>query len=189
MKKTIFLFILILLVPFSLAKTEKINMLPGDSRLIESFNVSLINLNTKENKIIICVNNQKLIIEEDTKKTIDKLRINVLDIKDNYVRLELKSDCKDCVCGPECSNAACFPKPEVNQEENETELPNPASVYCEQQGGILDIRTLEDGSQIGYCIFSNYECEEWAYYRGECPKETVEKTFWEKIIFWFESIF
>ena len=48
-------------------------------------------------------------------------------------------------------------------------LPNPASVYCEQQGYTLEIRTSDDGSQSGVCIFyDGNECDEWAYYRGEC---------------------
>jgi putative hemolysin len=48
-------------------------------------------------------------------------------------------------------------------------LPNPASVFCEQQGYKLEIRTVDDGSQSGVCIFTNgSECDEWAYYRGEC---------------------
>jgi putative hemolysin len=46
---------------------------------------------------------------------------------------------------------------------------NPASVYCEQQGSRLEIRTAADGSQTGVCIFpDNGECDEWAYFRGEC---------------------
>jgi putative hemolysin len=52
-------------------------------------------------------------------------------------------------------------------------LPNPASVYCEQQGYKLEIRTAADGSQTGVCIFPNgSECDEWAYYRGECQPAT-----------------
>lgn len=48
-------------------------------------------------------------------------------------------------------------------------LPNPASVYCEEQGGILEIRTGASGDQTGYCLFTDgSECEEWAYFRGEC---------------------
>jgi putative hemolysin len=48
-------------------------------------------------------------------------------------------------------------------------LPNPASVYCEQQGNRLEIRTAVDGSQSGICILTDEaECDEWAYYRGEC---------------------
>lgn len=47
---------------------------------------------------------------------------------------------------------------------------NPASVYCEEQGGRVELRDSEAG-QYGMCIFADGECEEWAYYRGECaPK-------------------
>jgi putative hemolysin len=49
------------------------------------------------------------------------------------------------------------------------DIPNPASVYCEEQGNRSQIRTAEDGSQTGYCIFPDgSECDEWMYYRGEC---------------------
>jgi putative hemolysin len=48
-------------------------------------------------------------------------------------------------------------------------MPNPASVYCEQQGYKSEIRTAADGSQYGVCVFPDgSECDEWAYYRGEC---------------------
>lgn len=58
-----------------------------------------------------------------------------------------------------------------SDDNNDNEQPgvaNPASVYCEEQGGTVDIRTDESGSQTGYCVFSDgSEVEEWAYYRGE----------------------
>ena len=48
-------------------------------------------------------------------------------------------------------------------------MPNPASVYCTQQGNKLEIRTAADGSQSGICVFPDGStCDEWAYYRGEC---------------------
>jgi putative hemolysin len=54
------------------------------------------------------------------------------------------------------------------QKEAEAGLPNPASVYCEEQGGRLEIREEENG-QRGVCIFDDgSECDEWAYFRGEC---------------------
>lgn len=55
---------------------------------------------------------------------------------------------------------ACKPK---------ADMPNPASKYCEENGGTVDIRTLIDGSQTGFCVFPDgSECDEWAFYRGEC---------------------
>jgi putative hemolysin len=48
-------------------------------------------------------------------------------------------------------------------------MPNPASVYCEQNGNILEIQTAADGSQNGICVFPDGStCDEWAYFRGEC---------------------
>jgi len=56
-----------------------------------------------------------------------------------------------------------------------TGLANPASVYCEDNGGTLEIRKDESGGAIGACVFSDgSECEEWAFYRGECG--SVSKT-------------
>ncbi len=54
-------------------------------------------------------------------------------------------------------------------EEPATDMANPASVFCEEQGGIVDIRTEDDGGQIGICVFTDgSECEEWAFMRAEC---------------------
>jgi hypothetical protein len=68
----------------------------------------------------------------------------------------------------------------------QADMANPASVYCRQQGNVLEIRTAADGSQQGICIFPDgSSCEEWAYYRGECgpqakanpaPTKAVEAT-------------
>lgn len=50
---------------------------------------------------------------------------------------------------------------------------NPASEYCIQQGGTMKIRTQPNGSQNGVCTFlDGSECEEWAFYRGECQPGT-----------------
>ncbi len=48
-------------------------------------------------------------------------------------------------------------------------IPNPASVYCKEQGNKHEIQMAVDGSQSGVCIFADGStCDEWAYYRGEC---------------------
>ena len=55
-----------------------------------------------------------------------------------------------------------------DDEEGDSGIANPASVYCVDQGGTLDIRTDDSGAQTGYCVFSDgTEVEEWAFYRGE----------------------
>jgi putative hemolysin len=61
------------------------------------------------------------------------------------------------------------PAPAAPTQTSEPDIANPASVYCVQQGYRSEIRTAADGSQVGVCIFPDgSECDEWAYYRGEC---------------------
>lgn len=61
--------------------------------------------------------------------------------------------------------------------EAQPQLANPASVNCTQQGGTLTIERRPDGGQFGVCTFTdNYQCEEWALFRGECPKTGLRVT-------------
>ena len=49
------------------------------------------------------------------------------------------------------------------------DLANPASVYCEDNGGTLELRSDNEGNVNGVCIFADgSECDEWAFFRGEC---------------------
>ena len=73
--------------------------------------------------------------------------------------------------------AGCNKNVTVENPDESAEIANPASVYCEQNGGTLNLEEwlcmFEDGSY----------CEEWAYYREECqPGEimynTVEEQVW-----------
>jgi len=55
-----------------------------------------------------------------------------------------------------------------NSSDN-TQLANPASVYCLENGGNISLRTDANGGQYSVCILNNgTECDEWKYYRGEC---------------------
>lgn len=59
--------------------------------------------------------------------------------------------------------------------ETQAGLANPAAVYCEEQGGEYEIRTADNGSQDGVCLFADgSECDGWAFYRGECAPEPTE---------------
>lgn len=55
-----------------------------------------------------------------------------------------------------------------NGEDEQPGLANPASVHCEEQGGTVEMRETALGV-AGFCVFDDgSECDEWAYYRGEC---------------------
>lgn len=53
--------------------------------------------------------------------------------------------------------------------DNPVNLANPASVYCAMQGFKTVIKDTPNG-QVGYCVFKDgTACEEWSFYRGQCP--------------------
>ncbi len=85
-----------------------------------------------------------------------------------------------CSTTPTQSSEVIVPEilPTSSPQPTMASLPNPASVYCEQQGNRSEIRTAADGSQSGVCIFPDgSECDEWAYYRGECaPASQADPT-------------
>jgi len=64
------------------------------------------------------------------------------------------------------------------EEKKATELANPASENCIEKGGYLGIAKRGDGGEYIICIFvtDNRQCEEWALFRGECPKGGVKIT-------------
>jgi putative hemolysin len=84
-----------------------------------------------------------------------------------------------------CTPGTHAPVPSAT-DTPQANLPNPASLYCEQNDNTLEILTAEDGSQSGVCVFPDGStCDEWAYFRGECgpatqaspaPAVTVEAT-------------
>jgi len=68
------------------------------------------------------------------------------------------------------------PKPDNQPANGNTGIANPASVNCEQKGGTLEMRENEAG-QYGVCKFTDgSECEEWAFFRGECTPGNTKPT-------------
>ncbi len=73
-----------------------------------------------------------------------------------------------CTTLAACTSSIQTPE-SMTPETPQANIPNPASVYCEQNGYTLEIVTTNDGSQSGVCVFPDgSSCDEWAYLRGEC---------------------
>ncbi|MBN1260258.1 MAG: DUF333 domain-containing protein [Anaerolineae bacterium] len=69
--------------------------------------------------------------------------------------------------GSECEEWA-FYRGECEPATAAAGVANPASAYCFEQGGKLEIRSATDG-ETGYCVFADgTECEEWAFMRDDC---------------------
>jgi len=66
----------------------------------------------------------------------------------------------------------------------EVGIPNPAAVYCREQGCIYKIVTEPDGSQYGMCCNLVGECcDAWAFYKGECYIECPVPTTFLLLLF------
>lgn len=62
-----------------------------------------------------------------------------------------------------------LPSNSIISNEISIMIANPASTYCQKEGGQSNIRQNADGSQTGYCVFSDgSECDEWAFLLKRC---------------------
>ena len=67
------------------------------------------------------------------------------------------------------SVAAC------GSDDDEPEVPNPASAFCEEQGGTVEIESDSAGNQTGICVLPSGErVDEWEYYREHGATETTD---------------
>ncbi len=75
-------------------------------------------------------------------------------------------------------------------------IANPASTYCEKNGGKLEMCQDANGNVAGICKFSDgSECDEWAYYRGQCKpgdkpgtKSDIQTSGWRNILAHWEWV-
>jgi len=75
--------------------------------------------------------------------------------------------CNRCVSG-NCNMLESYPMRVICASETSTA--NPASTHCIELGYNLTVVNKPEG-QVGYCIFNDgSECEEWAFYSGECDE-------------------
>lgn len=71
----------------------------------------------------------------------------------------------------EANKAKVAPVPEETKQQ---QVANPASVYCEEQGGKEQIITAPDGSADGVCVLSDgKKCNSWDFYRTKACKSSA----------------
>ena len=70
--------------------------------------------------------------------------------------------------------SAC--SPQIDTPTSQADMPNPASVFCEENGGTLELRSDASGAVQGVCVFPDgSECDEWAYFHAECkPGDSLD---------------
>jgi uncharacterized protein len=60
-----------------------------------------------------------------------------------------------------------------DSDDNKSEIPNPASAYCVEQGGTVEM-VEESGGTVGYCnLPDGTRVEEWQYFRDSQATTTT----------------
>jgi len=107
MKRLLLLLILIVYLAQVSAETSRVKLGIDQSILLKDKNLTVLGIDTKNDKILACINGQRYILSE--KGSIGDAYIELKSVKSDYVDLELQVSCKKCSCiGDSCSNAACY---------------------------------------------------------------------------------
>ena len=106
MKNTLFLVFLLGLLLVSAA--DRITLFPGKSFLIDNKNITLVQIDDKNDVAIFCVNGVKDIIKDDDEGYVNDVFIEVIDIKAGIVTIDVDFDCDgECPCD-DCNNDVCL---------------------------------------------------------------------------------
>ncbi|MEK6856720.1 MAG: hypothetical protein AABX49_01765, partial [Nanoarchaeota archaeon] len=115
------IFTLIVLMPFSYAKTETVILDREESFVIDGINVTLLDYQKKKEKLLVCVDNQRAILSDD--KRVSQVYFEIVSFRDDGVKIHLEADCDDCIAD---DNSRCFPEKNFTEIENyfENEISN-----------------------------------------------------------------
>ena len=120
MKKIIIsLFFVFLLISSAGAKTIEQVLYERSNVKVPGYNITLLLVGSNEKSIVVCVNNEKRIINKDSGLLLENLRIEPLRIYPDNAKLKITYSCEECICDESCSNSLCFAQT-IQEQKNET---------------------------------------------------------------------
>jgi hypothetical protein len=141
MKILAFLAILLVLVSFVFAKTDTVILAIGESHVVDDNNVTLIDYDKREDKVLVCVNGKKGIVTDE--RRIGDVYIEIKTFKDNGVRMSLEANCDECRVR---DNSECFPKAVKEIEESEI-VEEKELEEIEEKGEVKEVVELEEENE------------------------------------------
>lgn len=146
MKKTILLIVLLSTLVMA-TETRTIDMKMGDSIQLENKNITLINFDDDDEKIIVCVNNFKDIISDE--KRVNDVFIDIKSFNQNSVRLKIEVDCNldNCECDESCSNDKCFSQKECRIDKDCDDNNKFTKDQCINNSCINEYSNIDQGAQ------------------------------------------
>jgi len=125
MKKTLLLLFMILFSNISLAATETFDLYINNSFEFEDKNISLVNVDFENDKAVLCMNNEKFILDIDNDKTFNQVTFDLRKVDQRNIELKVGYKCEgDCICDESCSNDKCFPQPKPTTISTNTTITN-----------------------------------------------------------------
>jgi hypothetical protein len=171
----VLLFLLLCSLPV-FAAFDEVSLNVGGSKDIKGVNFTLMRTNVDDDKVVLCVNNQKFIVDNEGNFGNAAVRVN--DVFDRAANLEIEVTCETkCNCNEDCNNAACFVslakvQCNVNAECND----NDANTNDLCVGGICENRP----KQLKGCT-SDSECDDKNPCTSDDCNSIVKKCVYEVI--------
>ena len=142
MKKTGLLIIFfVLLSVFASANTVEENLYEKNSLEVPGYNITLLSIANDEKSIVICINNEKKILNKKSRLILENLKIEPTYIYEKYAKVKAIYSCIDCECDESCSNNLCFGETK-NEEFNQTVEVVPNEEAKEKESGIGSLSTF-----------------------------------------------
>lgn len=100
--------ILLLIFILPLVDAARINLFVNQSYSDDGKNITLLNIDEKRDKALVCINNEAAILSEGKQKTVNDVSLLIKKISKDQIRVDIKVYCDDCVCDNNCLNFKCI---------------------------------------------------------------------------------
>src|SRR3989344_7358337 len=96
MKKSL-IFVIIIILPLVLAKTDTLQMQKGESQLFYGKNITLLNFNEEEDTIILCINNKIKIVTDSA--VVNGVSVDIRRVAPEFAAFRVAYRCSGRECG------------------------------------------------------------------------------------------
>ena len=147
-----------MLLPLVLGAAETVEFEVEDSYLIKDKNVTLLDINYDEDKVILCINNQKSIFSDDKDKYFNNMQIDVKSINDDKAKIRIERSCSNCVCDDSCKNDLCVVTKEDKEvlketTEKDTSIPKETQESNEKEIIIVSQKPAQQNNSLPLILF------------------------------------
>jgi len=143
-KLSIFLAFFMIVSVISSAKTIEEELRDDESINVPGYNITLLTVGANKKSLVVCINNERYILNKESRKEIENLKIEPARIYEDYARFKITYSCESCKCDESCSNALCFSR---EKEESIDEI------IEEDDGGKNNVEKRENIKSVSMLLF------------------------------------